>query len=119
MARVSSSSAYLAQHMGQVPVLVLPCITAPAAWPAGETQAGLWGSLLPAAWSYMLACRARGLGTAWTTLHLRYETEIAALLGLPEGIRQGVLIPTAYYTGDTFRPAERRPLADVLHVDRW
>jgi nitroreductase len=119
MARVSSSSAYLAQHMGQVPVLVLPCITAPADWPAGETQAGLWGSLLPAAWSYMLACRARGLGTAWTTLHLRYETEIAALLGLPEGIRQGVLIPTAYYTGDTFRPAERRPLADVLHVDRW
>jgi len=119
MARVSSSSAYLAQHMGQVPVLVLPCITVPAAWPAGETQAGLWGSLLPAAWSYMLACRARGLGTAWTTLHLRYETEIAALLGLPGGIRQGVLIPTAYYTGDTFRSATRRPLADVLHVDHW
>ena len=66
MARVSSSSAYLAQHMGQVPVLVIPCITVRPAWPAGETQAGLWGSLLPAAWSYMLACRARGLGTAWT-----------------------------------------------------
>ena len=66
----------------------------------------------------MLACRARGLGTAWTTLHLKYETEIAALLGLPEGIRQGALIPTAYYTGDTFRPAARRPLDDVLHVDR-
>jgi len=105
--------------MGQVPVLVIPCITAGGTWPAGETQAGLWGSLLPAAWSYMLACRARGLGTAWTTLHLAYETEIAALLGLPDGIRQGVLIPTAYYTGDTFRPAERRPLTDVLHVDRW
>ena len=119
MARVSSSSAYLAQHMGQVPVLVIPCITVRPAWPAGETQAGLWGSLLPAAWSYMLACRARGLGTAWTTLHLQYETEIAALLGLPEDIRQGVLIPTAYYTGDTFRPASRRPLADVLHVDHW
>jgi nitroreductase len=119
MARVSSSSAYLAQHMGQVPVLVIPCITVRPAWTAAETQAGLWGSLLPAAWSYMLACRARGLGTAWTTLHLQYETEIAALLGLPEDIRQGALIPTAYYTGDTFRPAVRRPLADVLHVDRW
>ena len=119
MARVSSSSAYLARHMGQVPVLVIPCITVRPAWPAGETQAGLWGSLLPAAWSYMLACRARGLGTAWTTLHLHYETEIAALLGLPGDIRQGALIPTAYYTGDTFRPAARRPLADVLHVDHW
>jgi nitroreductase len=119
MARVGSSSAYLAQHMGEVPVLVIPAITVRPAWPAGGSQAGLWGSLLPAAWSYMLACRARGLGTAWTTLHLQYETEIAGLLGLPDDIRQGALIPTAYYTGDTFRPAERRPLADVLHVDRW
>jgi nitroreductase len=119
MARVSSSSAYLGQHMGQVPVLVIPCITVQPAWQAGESQAGLWGSLLPAAWSYMLACRARGLGTAWTTLHLRYETEVAGLLGLPDDVRQGALIPTAYYTGDTFRPAARRPLADVLHVDRW
>jgi nitroreductase len=119
MARVGSSSAYLAQHMSQVPVLVIPCITVQPAWPDGGSQAGLWGSLLPAAWSYMLACRTRGLGTAWTTLHLQYETEIADLLGLPGDVRQGVLIPTAYYTGDTFRPAERRPLADVLHVDRW
>ena len=72
---MSSSSAYLGQHMGQVPVQVIPCITVRSAWQAGESQAGLWGSLLPAAWSYMLACRARGLGTAWTTLHLQYETD--------------------------------------------
>jgi nitroreductase len=119
MARVTSSTAYLAEHMGRVPVHVIPCITVRSAWQAGESQAGFWGSLLPAAWSYMLACRARGLGTAWTTLHLKYETEIARLLGLPDDIRQGVLIPTAYYTGDTFGRAMRRPLADVLHVDRW
>jgi nitroreductase len=119
MARVTSSTAYLAEHMGQVPVQVIPCITVRSTWQAGESQTGLWGSLLPATWSYMLACRARGLGTAWTTLHLQYETEIAALLGLPDEIRQGALIPTAYYTGSTFRPATRRPLADVLHVDRW
>jgi nitroreductase len=119
MARVTSSSAYLAQHMGQVPVQVIPCIKVGAAWQAGESQAGLWGSLLPATWNYMLACRARGLGTAWTTLHLKYEKEIAGLLGLPDDIRQGALIPTAYYTGDTFRPAARRPLTDVLHTDHW
>ena len=62
MARVGSSSAYLAQHMGQVPVLVIPAITVQPAWPPGQTQAGLWGSLLPAAWSYMLACRTPGTG---------------------------------------------------------
>ena len=71
---------------------VIPCITVRSAWQAGESQAGLWGSLLPAAWSYMLACRARGLGTAWTTLHLQYE-RIAGLLGLPDDVRQGALIP--------------------------
>jgi nitroreductase len=71
--------------------------------------AGLWGSLLPAAWSYMLACRARGLGTAWTTLHLPYETEIAAPLGLPGDIRQGLLIPPPTTSAI---PSARRPAAD-------
>ena len=117
--RVKDSAAYLGEHMGEVPVLVLACIEVQGPWVPGGNQAGLWGSLLPATWSYMLACRDRGLGTAWTTLHLKYETEIAGLLGLPDNIRQGALIPTAYYTGDTFRRAPRRPLADVLHVDRW
>jgi nitroreductase len=119
MARVSSSSAYLAQHMGQVPVLVIPAITVQPAWPPGQTQAGLWGSLLPAAWSYQIAARARGLGSAWTTLHLRYEREVSELLGIPPHVRHGVLLPTAYYTGETFRPAPREPLDRVLHVDRW
>jgi nitroreductase len=67
----------------------------------------------------MLAARARGLGTAWTTLHLDYEAEVAEILGLPTDIRQGVLIPTAYCLGDTFRPAPRRPADAVVHVDRW
>ena len=60
MGRVGSSSAYLAQHMGEVPVLVIPCITVQPAWPALKSQARPWGLLLPAAWSYMLACRSRG-----------------------------------------------------------
>ncbi len=115
--RVKDSAAYLGEHMGDVPVLVLGCITVAAPWMLQGNQAGLWGSLLPAAWSYMLACRSRGLGTAWTTLHLRYEKEVAELLGLPDTVRQGVLIPTAYYTGETFRPAPRRHLP--LHENRW
>lgn len=117
--RVADSVAHLGEHMGDAPVLVLPCLrTGRATLPRGN-QAGLWGSLLPAAWSYMLAARARGLGTAWTTLHLTYEREVAELLGLPEDVHQGVLIPTAYYTGDGFRRARRVPLDQVLHVDRW
>ncbi|MDX3101790.1 nitroreductase family protein [Nonomuraea angiospora] len=117
--RVGESSLYLAEHMGDVPVLVIGCITLPGGGLPQGNQAGLWGSLLPAAWSYMLAARARGLGTAWTTLHLAYEAEVAELLGIPGDVRQGVLIPTAYYLGETFAPAKRQPLDDVLHVDRW
>jgi nitroreductase len=116
--RVASSADHLAEVMGRVPVHVIACITAGEELPRGN-QAGLWGSLLPAAWSFQLAARARGLGSAWTTLHLRYEREIAALLGIPSGVRQGVLLPTAYFTGETFRPAKRDPLDQVLHLDRW
>jgi nitroreductase len=115
--RVGDSVAYLAEHMGSAPVLVIPGIHAPRL--RAGNQAGLWGSLLPAAWSYMLAARARGLGTAWTTLHLKYEEEISELLGMPPDIRHGALIPTAYYTGDTFQPAPRQPLDEVLHINAW
>jgi nitroreductase len=116
--RVGDSVAWLAEHMGDVPVLMIPCIRATPELPAGN-QASLWGSLLPAVWNYMLAARLRGLGTAWTTLHLGREAEVADLLGLPPGVHQGALVPTAFYTGDTFRPAPRVPLDEVLHVNGW
>jgi nitroreductase len=117
-ARVASSADHLAERMGDVPVHVIACITVGDGLPAGN-QAGLWGSLLPAAWSFQLAARARGLGSAWTTLHLAYEKEISELLGIPPQVRQGVLLPTAYFTGETFRPAPREPVDTVLHLDRW
>jgi nitroreductase len=118
--RVGASVAYLGKHMGEVPVLVIPALRLGGSGrlPSGS-QAGLWGSVLPAAWSYMLAARARGLGAAWTTLHLTHEREIAELLGLPDGVHQAALIPTAYYTGAQFRPAHRVPLDSVLHVNGW
>jgi nitroreductase len=116
--RVGGSVAWLGEHMGEVPVLVIPCIKAGKTLPP-DNQAGLWGSLLPAAWSYCLAARARGLGTAWTTLHLQREAEVADLLGVPAGFHQAALIPTAYYTGETFKPAPREPLDNVIHFDRW
>lgn len=116
--RVASSAEYLAEHMGDAPVLVIGAIKASADLPASN-QAGLWGSLLPAAWSLQLALRARGLGSAWTTLHLKYEKEISALLGVPDDVRHGVLLPVAWTKGTDFKPAPRQPLDEVLHVDGW
>lgn len=116
--RVGTSVEVLGENMGRVPVLLIPCIKAGKELPSGN-QAGLWGSLLPAVWSYALAARARGLGTAWTTLHLNREAEVAEILDIPAGFHQGALLPTAYYTGDTFKTAPRGSLDEVLHVDRW
>ena len=83
------------------------------------TQAGLYGSILPAAWSFVLALRARGLGAAWTTLHIRYENEIADILGIPQSITQAALLPVAYYTGEDFKPAKRVPATDVTSWNSW
>jgi nitroreductase len=117
--RIGDSGWHLGRNLGRVPVLVLPCLRVGRGGLKAGNQAGLWGSLLPAAWSYCLAARARGLGTAWTTLHLTYEREIAELLGLPDDVAQGALLPTAFFTGDTFRPAARETLDSVLHLDHW
>lgn len=116
--RVASSAEYLAEHMADAPVLVIGALQAARDLPA-RNQAGMWGSLLPAAWSLQLALRARGLGSAWTTLHLQYETEIAQLLGIPDDVRQGVLLPIAYTKGTDFKPAPRQPLNTVLHLNAW
>ncbi|MEU5696956.1 nitroreductase family protein [Actinosynnema sp. NPDC020468] len=115
--RIGDSVRYLGENLGRVPVLVLPCIRASSL--DAVNQSGLWGSILPAAWSYMLAARARGLGTAWTTLHQTYQREIGELLGLPEDIRQAVLIPTAHTIGTTFKAGQRQPVEEVLHLDGW
>ncbi|MFB6893168.1 nitroreductase family protein [Kitasatospora sp. NPDC056327] len=117
--RMLAGGRHLAEHLDRVPVLVIPCLELGGRpLPAGN-QASLWGSLLPAAWSYMLAARARGLGTAWTTVHLDAEEEVAGILGLPRDVRQGALIPTAHVMGDGFGPAPRRSVDSVLHLDGW
>ena len=82
-------------------------------------QASVYGSVLPSAWSFMLAARARGLGSAWTTIHLFYEKETAELLGIPADITQGVLLPVAYYTGDDFKPAKRVSPRELTYWNTW
>ncbi len=119
MLRVISSAQYLADNMQDVPVLVIPCIEGRPEDAAPASQAGVYGSILPAAWSLMLALRARGLGSAWTTLHLQSESEIAEKLGIPAGISQAALLPVAYFKGDDFRPAKRKPMRDRTYWDGW
>jgi nitroreductase len=120
--RVVSSARHLADHMGEVPVMVIPCHEGRVDQPGTSNNAiaGLYGSILPAAWSFMLAARARGLGTAWTTLHLKYEKEVAELLGIPyESYTQAALITLGYLTGDELKPAQRIPLDPIIHWDSW
>ena len=119
MGRVVKSAVYLANHMHEVPVMVIPCIENRVEEMGLMAQASLYGSILPAAWSFMLALRSRGLGTAWTTLHLRYEEEIARLLGIPANITQAALLPVAYYTGGDFQLARRLPVAQVISWNQW
>ncbi len=118
--RVASSAQYLADHLQEVPVHVIPCITGRTDGQPAHGQAGAWGSILPATWSFVLAARARSLGTAWTTLHLMFEEEAAKLLGIPYAeIMQAALIPVAYTKGTDFKPAPREPLDRVVHWDAW
>ncbi|MDP4702605.1 MAG: nitroreductase family protein, partial [Ilumatobacteraceae bacterium] len=84
-----------------------------------HAQTGYYGSLLPAVWSFMLAARSRGLGTAYTTLHLKYEQEAAQLLGLPDTVTQLALIPVAYYTGEDFKVGKRRPAEEITYFNSW
>jgi nitroreductase len=118
--RVLNSSQYLAEHMHEVPVLIVPCIYGRLEGSPSIAQASTWGSILPAVWSFMLAARARGLGTAWTTLHLFYEKEAAEILGIPyDKFTQAALIPVAHTIGTDFKPGPRKPLDKVLHWDKW
>jgi nitroreductase len=118
--RVAESAQYLADTLDRVPVLLVPCFPGRVDGQPASVQAATWGSILPAVWSFMLAARARGLGTAWTTLHLLHEREAAEVLGIPhDEVTQAALIPVAYTRGTDFRPAHREPLARFLHWDAW
>lgn len=119
LGKVVDSATYLAQKMGEVPVLILGCLEGRVESGPVMMQASFYGSILPAAWSLMLALRAEGLGTAWTTLHLRYEKEIGELLGIPEDFTQAVLFPVAYFQGQDFQPAKRLPARELTYLDAW
>jgi len=120
--KVRDSASYLAENLERAPFFMIPCLEGRLENVDVAMGAGGWGSLLPAAWSFMLALRSRGLGSAWTTIHLMLEGEkrAAEILGIPyEKVTQGGLFPVAYTKGTDFKPAARLPLEQVMHWDAW
>ena len=117
--RMLESGRHLVAHLHEVPLVVIPCIEGRVETAGVFVQASLYGSILPAVWSFMLALRARGLGAAWTTDHLMYEREAAQLLAIPHHVTQVALLPIAYFTGTDFKPAARLPASERTHWDTW
>jgi nitroreductase len=121
--RSASSADYLAENMGKVPALLIPCIAGRTDSPETSNiiaQTGTLGSIIPAAWNFMLAARARGIGTAWTTLHLMQEKAVADIVGIPfDDYMQVALIPIGYTKGTSFKPAYRPPVETVMHINNW
>jgi nitroreductase len=117
--RIGRSVMYLRDHLHEVPVLVVPAIAGELEGANLFHQASLWGSLLPAVWSFLLALRGRGLGSAWTTVHLWRHQEMAELLGIPPRFTQAGLFPVAYTIGGEFKPAPRRVLPEVASWNRF
>lgn len=117
--RIIDSASYLAEHLHEAPVFILACIDGRVENGGVIAQASIYGSVLPAVWSLMLALRARGLGSAWTSIHLMYEQEAAKILDIPSHVTQAALLPVAYFTGDDFKPAKRLPLSNFVHWNTW
>ena len=112
--RVATSADYLAENMHRSPALFIPCMH------GRNTTPGAAGSIIPAAWSFMLAARERGLGTCWTTLHLMHEEEAADVLNIPfVKVQQWALSPVAFTSGTDFKPATRPDLETVISWNSW
>jgi nitroreductase len=119
--RSADSADYLGEHMGDAPALVIACnMGVRADGTPGMMTSSLMGNVLPAMWSFMLAARARGLGTAWTTVHLMMEQQVADILGIPfETVQQVCLSPLAFTKGTDFKAAARPSADSIIHWDKW
>ena len=118
--RVTESALYLADHMGEAPALVIACTAGRADGLSAMRSASMMGNVLPGMWSFMLAARARGLGTAWTTVGLFKEQEIADVVGIPfDEVQQVCLTPLAHTIGTEFKPAMRPEPDTIIHWDSW
>ncbi|MFD8558008.1 nitroreductase family protein [Streptosporangium canum] len=120
MERIADGFQHLYDNIHRVPAFVIPAVEGRTDRASVLDQSMTWGSILPAVWSFMLAARARGLGTVWTTAQGPLERELATVLGVPyDEVMLAAFIPLAFTVGTDFRPARRVPREEVLHWDRW
>lgn len=118
--RISDSANHLAEVLQDVPAMVIPLHAGRLEGAASFTQASAWGSILPAVWSFMMALRTKGMGSAWTTLHLPREKEVAELLGIDyDNWTQAGLFPVAYTVGTDFKLAKRLPVENFVHWNQF
>jgi len=118
--RVMDSATFLVEHLAEVPALVLAMrLDRPPTDQSQGQLAAYYGSVVPGVWSFQLAARARGIGSAWTTFHLEHEVAVADLLAIPETVTQVCLLAVGYYKGDTFTPAPRRSAQDTTYLNTW
>ena len=106
-------------QMHRMPALVIVGVKGRYETQPQIMQASAYGSILPAAWSFMLAARTKGLGATWTTLHLANADRVAEVLKLPEDFTQAVMLAVGFYKGDSFKPATRMPVANYIHRNGW
>ena len=117
--RMTESVMYLNEHFHEVPVLLVPTFHGFVQDQGLFAQASSWGSIAPAVWSFMLALRLHGMGSAWTTLHLLRADEMAQLLGIPDTETQAGMFPVAYTLGTDFKPADRSASDARIFWNRW
>ncbi len=114
--RVRSSAQYLAEHMADVPVLILVCVQ----HHGGPSRMARGASIYPAVQNLLLAARGLGLGSVLTTLHKQYEEEVKQLLGIPENVETAALLPLGWPAeGEKYRPNKRKPVQEVIYYERW
>ena len=121
--RIMSSTEWLVEHLGEAPILVIPCYESTMPRSDGDESfyvATVYGSIFPAVWNFQLALHTRGYGTCITTLHLHHEKEVRSLLKIPDSAVQGCLLPVARLkSGHVFGSAPRRDIAEVIGINGW
>ena len=118
--RVYDGALWLAEHVGEVPLLAIPCLSERVAPDAPLViEASSYGSIYQAVWSFQLALRSRGLGSTFTTVTLLFEEQVRKLLGIPADWTQVAMLPVAYTKGGDFTPASRPPVETIVHWNRF
>ncbi len=118
--KILESAMALVEKLDKMPAILIPLMPGRPDGKGVVEQASMWGSIVQAVWSFMLALRERGLGSIWATVTMRREKEIAELLGIPyEDYTQVGFFPVAYTVGTEFKKAWRKPVSDVLTYNRF